>query len=514
MRTFKYATALLIAALALYACDKQEKPEPVIEPEPSVEDFSLTITEQNIQQTSAEFLVEPSSDEIPYIVANFAFDEIFEKDDSAIVASILSDDKLNEKIHAKQTVLKYADLNSGTDYALIAFSYYKGEAGKVIKHSYSTLHRTPDELTVDIDVANITTNSVTVTMIPNDDEIQYFGRVVTEHELTIFARTEEEAIQYLLSNPNHVKYLYMGKQVIDFQNLQPGEAQVAVAFAYEAENPKLFAKKFITDKSNIETEFTITNLQESYKSVDMHVTPAKDELYMETTVLPDYFDDPKENVMLGAYFGMQNAAVVEGITLPEYMKKYGFRGEQDITINHHSQFDMEPGCEYVTYFYYVDPENTDPTNVYDWNYTAVRYRTLEPDAGEAPKVELISVEVVKSDNGEITFHAFVHSNDNVSSISWGPALYDSKWDQYLASEGWAGVADVYKYNRKEQDEEVLEKTKTEKGYEYVWGPYLPEEDYGGGDVIFHVEGLNSQGTKCYTGVIFNENGIVEKEVKE
>lgn len=525
MKNLKYFAYLMFTAIALSlgACSDDDDvvaPEPE-KPQPPVEEvFSLTIEAQDITEDAATIITTPSDNETRYVTRIFKSAEIKDLNDAALVEKVLADPTSLNIFLGKQSY-DYKLLTPDTDYTAVGFdsgaasAKVYSKAFRTLKHEEPEQPEKPTEKKIAIEVKNIGVESAEVTFTPTDKEAKYFGRVVTEFELRSFARNEQEAIKYLIENPNHRDYIWTGDKTINPTTLESGASMVAIAFYYEDLSQGIFAKRFDTEAKEIKKEFTISNVVPDHQSVTMHVEPKyADRVYMETTVTPDFFDDPKENRMMGAYFGMQNAAVAEGLSLVDYIKKYGFKGAQDITVNHVSQFEMKPGTDYVTYFFYVDPENSDPTNVVDWNYTEVRYTTTLPTEGAEPKVELLNPSVKNNGNGTINIMGTLKANANCQEVKVGLGFYEDAYDKYLAEEGWAGLDAIYKYQRQPINAEALAAAKTAEGFSFEQSDLPTEMDGKPIKIVLHIEAVNAEGTRVFSGVVFDANGIIEKTVKK
>ena len=524
MKKFRFFALLLLAAttLSMAACSDDDevvtpapdKPEP-----PAEEVFSLVLDVKDITDNSATVVTTPSKEDTRYVTRVFSDAELKGMDDASVIEKVLAD-PTSINIFLGTQSFDYIGLKSDTPYTAVGFDAADGKA-KLYTTKFKTLKKQepekPVEMSIAVKVEEVTTHSAKVTFTPTDKQEKYFGHVVTEFELKSFARNEQEAIKYLIENPHHNDHVYKGDQVITPETLEPGATYVAIAFVYHDFERGLFAKKFTTNDREIAKEFTITEVVPSHQSVTMHVAPQHpDRVYMETTVSPSFFDDPHENRMLGAYFGMQNAAVAEGLSLKEYIAKYGFKGDQDITINHVSQFEMQPGEDYVTYFYYVDPNNDDPTNVVDWNYTEVRYTTALPSEELEPKVELRNVEVIDNGNGTINLRGVLKVNNAVEAVKAGVGYYVNDYDKYLAEEGWAALDAIMKYQRQDVTPNALAEMKTAAGYSFEQENLPVDIDPATNElqmIVMHIEAINAEGTRVFTGVIFTKNGIVEKTVK-
>ena len=366
-----------------------------------------------------------------------------------------------------------------------------------------------EQFEVNLEVSGISATSVTVKATPNSSENRYMCRVVTKMELEAFDILDNdlEIFKYIIDNPNsHYNNIYRGAISVDY-SLAPEIEYIVVAFNFEnyvevyngETEVRLFRKEFETPRGeqvDPNSLFAVSNLTVSYDNFSIDVTPLKGENsfwsyyiwpkrnYEETLQSDGYYDGPEEIVMR-SYWGLNNLGVDHdywdfGTFIKEYM---GQRGSSQI-------FAYEPlknDTEYVVVLFYMDPEVSDPTIVYDYNYVAVEFKTLAPSAEGYATLEVTGPFIEAADN-KYNIHFNVKTNDTAADIKVGTQLWATyDFEQYWDENDWSQIQAFF-FFRTSVGAESLAAAKTEEGAT-ISRTGLDKDDY-----VFFFEVLTENNT--------------------
>lgn len=277
----------------------------------------------------------------------------------------------------------------------------------------------PQEFTVDFSNYEVTSSSVKVTVVPSNST-RYYANIWIKSYMTNPDGSwldDKTLIQACIPDPDFDKKCYSGEQTIEKTNLLPGSELVLIVFDAEAKTgaeAKVFKYDMkVSEGQTQEDQFTFSGQEIGFTDVKFHVK-AKDPkgFVMARVVKKADFESYGETVMQNLYFGINNSAVDKLIKISEYVKMNGNYGECDFSFDR-----LLPGTEYTAAAFYVDPENNDPTNVYDWNYTRWDFTTKE--ATSAPELEVTNV--TKTDNADGTVNISLHvKTTNAATIYCAP----------------------------------------------------------------------------------------------
>lgn len=351
-----------------------------------------------------------------------------------------------------------------------------------------------DGFAIQINAKDVEATTATVEFIPSDSETQYFARVITTAELETLNITDDVAlIQYLYENPNQADYVYSGTQSLELERLSPNYEYLAVAFEYLApeEIKTIYKKTFVTKDQVVDHSMTISNLTPDYTGVTFTVTPGNDEEYwfyycMEKSL----YDEFGENVMIYTYYGMQNHAFELGYTsgMGEMLQALAQQGEGQVVAT-----DLKHSTDYVAMAFYVDPNSTDPTNIYDWSYVSEEFTTLTP-TNEAPVIT-IADPIIKYEEGVYSMIINVNADASTTVLSYGTADYAS-CAPYI-DQGWEAIKAFFWLHEIPADQ--LAAAKTQDGIDFVYN------DVPVGNYVFLIEAKNAQGATTYEGVVIDSS---------
>ena len=347
-----------------------------------------------------------------------------------------------------------------------------------------------DGFNVAISVSNIEATSATVDFLPSNANTQYMGRVTTVGELAgLNISTDDEIIRFMLENPDQLDYVHTGAKTIELERLKANMEYIALAFEYKAadEVETLFKKTFTTKNETVEKVIEVSNVTPDYTGVAFDVVPSSNEEFwyyypMEKVNYEEYGDQ----AMMRAYYGMQNLALNLGYTegIGQYLNEVALQGAQSVEIT-----DLKNNTEYVVMVFYVNPTNSDPTNVYDWNYTPVEFSTLAPSS-DAPVVTIATPDVKADGTGTYTMKITVKVDASTTKVQYAAQAYEYVKNYY--DQGWEAIKAFFFL--KEINAEMLAQAKTSDGLTFVY------EGVDAGDYVFLIEASNAQGVLTYEGV--------------
>lgn len=349
----------------------------------------------------------------------------------------------------------------------------------------------PEDLTIGINITNVTETEATIVVTPNQNDTWFFARVITVAELKTFDiyQYDEDIIMYMMENPDREDYIFKGEQTIEMERLQPSYEYMVVAFDYL--NPgKLFKEEFKTKDAQLEKVIEISNLEVGYTDVSFTVTPSdNNEYWYYEWMTTESYESYGKNVIIHAYYGLQNLALSYGFNnIGEYLKVVAMSGEDEAYIT-----GLHNETDYTVMVFYVNPNSTDPTQIYDWNYTPVSFTTLTPTGDGTPTIDIVDTEVISRGNGVYDMNVTVKVNDAVTSLSAAATTYESCAAYY--DQGWEAIKAFFWL--RDLGTDALTMAKSEDGY--VYSKYGLEA----GDYVFLFEGSNAEGVMVYNGARFD-----------
>lgn len=503
MRKLLSIFSLALVAILAIGCDDHNNEQGGGNNNGGNQEVTFAFGQPEATSTSIEILVMPSDDQINYFAGIVPASEIATMDDATIITEYLQSFSMR-----KGTQLIGAQgLTPETDYMVIAFAY--GATDKVSKVAARTAEAgaVSEGFYVDIAVNDITSNSAIAVARPNDNDTQYFFRVLTQLELREFGilNNDLEIFKYIIENPNSNSFIFKGEKTLEYTNLSPKMDYIAVAFNVDTYEDvlagiieiELFRYEFTTEDApqvDPNTLFTYANLEVDHTGFSLDVTPVKgeDKLWAYYIFEKRYFDEymakGRQQVVMRAYFGLYNLGQEYNIInhtnlsfnefITEYMGQYG----STEIINYEP---LKPEKEYVVAMFYMDPEVYDPTIVYDYNFVSVNFKTAKPD--DSLKVQMDVVGPVIEKEGfsySISFNVAV--DNNAVSLKYGATEWNENVEKYYDPNDCNSIRAFVNFTT--ANDEVLTTAKTEDGATIEYSGIT--EPFNG---VFMFEAANSQG---------------------
>ena len=483
----------LVAAFALGCENESEK---------GGDSRTLNFGEPTATSTTIEVGIVPSDTAASYFAGIVEASKIADKNDAAIITEYIQ--KLT--IYNGVQFLNAENLTPETDYVAIAF--YMGDTDKVTKLNIRTTApgEVDEEFTVRITVDAITSDSAIAKAVPNDTDVNYYFRVLTQLELREMGilENDREIFNYIIENPYSNDYIGKGERTLECTNLSPKFEYIAIAFnsdTYEdvvsgAAELNLFRYEFITEDApevDPNTLFTYKNLEVGHTDFSLDVTPVKgdDKLWayyvFEKSNYDEYLAGSRHQVVMRAYYGLFNLCNEYNIinktehTFNYFMNELmGQKGETKI-INYEP---LKPNKQYVVAMFYIDPEISDPTTVYDYNFVAVNFTTEAPDENLKASLNVVGPEIVKEGfNYNIVFN--IKTDDNAAILRYGADQWDELTEQYYDPNDCNSIRAFVQFRT--ASDEILAQAKTSEGTTISFSQTEPF------DGIFLFEAENVQG---------------------
>ena len=495
----KFLSIFSIALVAMFAmgCGNDEPTDG------GKESLTFEITESAIDSSSIEVMITPSDATVNYIAGIAASAELEGKSDATIIDEWVSSGE--HKTRKGVSFLNKGGLMDKTAYTVVVFAITETE--KVTRKEFTTTEAVAalpaDQFNITIDVKDITATSAVVTVTPNGTNRYYF-RVIPKLELDAWEiyGNDYETFSYICENPNSGKYITSGTQTQTW-TIHPEMDYIAIAFNYEnwkdvyekVENVKLFTYEFKTPEApavDPNTLFTTANLKTYNTAFSLDVTPARGEdahwtyyVWTKTSYDETLANEPKNNIVMRSCFGLNNIAVAQGYDFGTIIQtdKLGKVGSNTIT----SYETLRPNTDYVVVLFYVDPTNSDPTDIYDYNFVAVEFKTVEA-SGAAPVLE-VSEPIIES-SGFAGYNIMFNIKVDASTVilSKGANIWsDSTFGKYWDPSDWNSIRAfcwLYPVN-----DETLAQAKTDAGC------VISFSSEGADDYVFFFEAENAEGTR-------------------
>ena len=461
---------------------------------------------QNAKTTAstAEVQVIPSDTEANYIATIVESTTIADKDDSAIIESMLSADNL--KVKKGPQYLTAQGLKAGTEYTAIAFAIT--ETKKIARYTLTTEATSDpipaDEFEIEIEIKDIKATSAVAVATPNSDANRYYFRVITKMELDAFGiyNDDYQIFEYIIENPNSGDWITQGQTTLECR-LAAETDYLAVAFNFEnwedmhnqAAEMKLFRKAFTTPEGtpvDPNSLFITDNLATTHTNFSLDVTPALGEdaqwtyyIWTKSSYEQTLATEAKANIVMRSYFGLNNIAVEQGYSFGDIIQtdKLGKKGSNTITAYE----PLHNNTEYVVVLFYVDPTIVDPTEVYDYNYVAVEFKTQTPSADAVATLE-VSEPIIVKDGFSYSVNFVVKTNDYAVDLLAGAQLWNNyEFEKYWDPNDWSQIQAFFMF-RKPVGEETLAAAKSAEGATISFTGF-DKEDY-----VFFFEALNAENT--------------------
>ena len=493
----KLFSVLSVALVALFAVGCENNPEGG--------NTGVSFVFQNVKTTtsSVEVQVVPADDATLYFAAITEAAELANMDDAAII-SMFTDAQDISFTKGKKT-LTATSLTPDTEYVAVAFEVTA--TNKVARYSLKTLPvQDPipsEEFEVEINVSDIKATSAVATAKPNSTANRYYFRVITKMELDAFGiyNDDYQIFEYIIENPNSGDYITQGETTINCR-LNAEMDYLAVAFNFEnweavhnqEEEIKLFRYEFSTPEApavDPNSLFTYSNLQVTHTGFSVDVTPAQGEesfwgYYVWTKKSYDetLASESKANIVMRSYFGLNNIGVEQGYDFGTFIREYMGQTGSSTVVNY---LPLNNKTDYVLVLFYMDPEVSDPTTVYDYNYVAVPFKTKEPSADNVASLEVSEPVVVK--NGfKYDIQFLVKTDDNAVDMKVGAQLWNNyDFAKYWDPNDWSQIQAFFMF-RTSVEPTTLEAAKTAEGATVSF-PGVDKEDY-----VFFFEVINEENT--------------------
>ena len=493
----KLFSVLSVALVALFAVGCENNPEGG--------NTGVSFVFQNVKTTtsSVEVQVVPADDATLYFAAITEAADIANMDDAAII-SMFTDAQDISFTKGKKT-LTATNLTPDTEYVAVAFEVTA--TNKVARYSLKTLPvQDPipsEEFEVEINVSDIKATSAVATAKPNSTANRYYFRVITKMELDAFGiyNDDYQIFEYIIENPNSGDYITQGETTINCR-LNAEMDYLAVAFNFEnweavhnqEEEIKLFRYEFSTPEApavDPNSLFTYSNLQVTHTGFSVDVTPAQGEesfwgYYVWTKKSYDetLASESKANIVMRSYFGLNNIGVEQGYDFGTFIREYMGQTGSSTVVNY---LPLNNKTDYVLVLFYMDPEVSDPTTVYDYNYVAIPFKTKEPSADTVASLEVSEPVIVK--NGfKYDIQFLVKTDDNAIDMKVGAQLWNNyDFAKYWDPNDWSQIQAFFMF-RTSVEPTTLEAAKTAEGATVSF-PGVDKEDY-----VFFFEVLNEENT--------------------
>ncbi|MBO7264667.1 MAG: hypothetical protein J6U91_00370 [Alistipes sp.] len=468
------------------------------------EENGVTFKFQNIKTTtnSVEVEVVPSDETKLYLACIIEAPEIADLTDGQIISKFTDAKDLSVTKGSK--TLTAINLTPDTEYVAIAFTL---TGSKVARQKLSTLPvQDPisgDDFEIEINVTDIKATSAVATATPNSSANRYYFRVITKMELDAFGiyDNDYQIFEYIIENPSSGEYITQGETTLNCR-LNAKMDYLAVAFNFEnweavhnqEEEIKLFRYEFSTPEApevDPDTLFAYDNLQVTHTGFSVDVTPAQGEesfwgYYVWTKKSYDetLATESKANIVMRSYFGLNNIGVEQGYDFGTFIQEYLGQTGSSTVINY---LPLDNNTEYVLVLFYMDPEVSDPTTVYDYNYVAVPFKTLAPSADSAAMLEVSDPVIVK--NGfKYDIQFLVKTDDKAVDMKVGAQLWNNyDFAKYWDPNDWSQIQAFFMF-RTSVESSTLEAAKTAEGATVSF-PGVDKEDY-----VFFFEVLNEENT--------------------
>lgn len=495
----KFLSIFSIALVAMFAmgCGNDEPTDG------GKESLTFEITESAIDSSSIEVMITPSDATVNYIAGIAASAELEGKSDATIIDEWVSSGEY--KTRKGMSFLNKGGLMDKTAYTVVVFAITETE--KVTRKEFTTAEAvaiTPaDQFNITIDVKDITATSAVATATPNGTNRYYF-RVIPKLELDAWKiyGNDYETFSYICENPNSGEYITSGAQTKTW-TIHPEMDYIAIAFNYEnwkavyekVENVKLFTYEFKTPEApavDPNSLFLTGNLKTYNTAFSLDVTPARGEeahwtyyVWTKTSYDETLANEPKNNIVMRSCFGLNNIAVAQGYDFGTIIQtdKLGKVGSNTIT----SYETLRPNTDYVVVLFYVDPTNSDPTEIYDYNFVAVEFKTVEASSA-APVLEVSEPIIESSGFAGYSVSFNIKVDESTVLFSKGANLWnDEQFGKYWDPSDWNTIRAfcwLYPVN-----DETLAQAKTDTGC------VISFTSEGVADYVFFFEAENAEGTR-------------------
>lgn len=330
----------------------------------------------------------------------------------------------------------------------------------------------PEKFTVTFTTDEITSNSVKVTVTPSNNTKYYAYLWIKSYMVNPDGtwHKDDVLVATCAPDPDFDSKCHTGVATITGSDYMPGAELVLIVFDAEGKTGKAVEVfKYdvkIPEGAAQEDQFVFSNQQVDFTSVSFHVKANNpDGFVMARVVKTEYFESYGETVMQNLYFGINNSAVDKLIKISDYVKTIGAYGEQDFSFTK-----LLPGTKYTAAAFYIDPNNDDPTNVYDWTYT--RWDFTTPEATTVPLLEVSDVKKVDNGDGTVTITLHIKTSD-AKEIRCTPKTY-AEISKYLNDdyETWGNLF----FGFRPLSQSITDAANTAEGTDVMFSN-LPNDNY-------------------------------------
>ena len=180
-----------------------------------------------------------------------------------------------------------------------------------------------------------------------------------------------------------------------------------------------------------------------------------------------------------SYWGLNNIGVDHGMDFGTFIKDYlGQEGSSQILAYQ----PLKNDTEYVVVLFYMDPEVSDPTVVYDYNYVAVEFKTLAPSAEDYATLE-VTGPAIEAEGFKYNVYFNVKTNDKAADIKIGVQLWDNyEFEKYWDETDWSQIQAFFLFRTSISAESLAAAKTTE-------GATISFPDIDKGDYVFFFEAL-------------------------
>lgn len=346
----------------------------------------------------------------------------------------------------------------------------------------------PGVFDVEFDLQELTSTSCKLKVTPSDDTRYYAGIWTRDWMQNPNGGLLPDAkiIESCIGDPYYDDKCFTGETVLTFENGVPELELVAVvfdAFAKEGVDAEVFTYSIkLNQGAAAEAQFEISNQVIGFEDVKFHAKAKDSSKFMIARVLEkSYFEKYGEAVMQRLYFMLNNDSGALS-SMAEYVKENGAYGERDFYFAN-----LKPNTEYVAAVFYVDPENEDVNEIYDWNYTRWDFTTKAPTT--KPTLELTNAKKIKNTDGSISISVHAKATNAVY------AIYKAGTIEWMTAYDLDGASDLYVLGLKVSASD-LEKLNSPEGLD-IFIPSCFEKD---GDYGFVMRVKDAEGGRTTVGV--------------
>ena len=273
-------------------------------------------------------------------------------------------------------------------------------------------------LKLDLAVENITENTVDVSITADDQDRTYYAGILRAEDVAE-GTTDTELAAALMKDPNFSAGLRKGNAAYTADGLVDNTLYMLVAFGVNSDGTAdtMYKLGFMTVKKTVVEgdRFTISQVTPGYTSVKFHVQPSllTQQWYyyiMERANYDGYLSsEGQSGPITHTYYAWNNYGRDLGLNIGEFLRTVAYSGERDVEVPA-----LQPGKDYVIIVSYVDPMNqVDPTQIFDYEYTATPFTTLQATS-DAPTVEFLDYGVNDTQDGYVELYATVRTSTAVN----------------------------------------------------------------------------------------------------